>query len=256
MSGYRGSLVLTPGIRVACGAIGVAIFGTGVGAVFWTQNGAGSAALVAIGAAFFGLAALGERIERLELGGATLTIRDLARETFALASEAEQRGDDEAASRLRLVGRQLQKLASHYHSLRSVMRAGHERTIVLELLMDETRRLSAGAALEPDDVLRWYDRGTPEARITALGLMEGDGRLGDFGAAIDAIGHSRSAFEQYHGLVLAQKMLRNQSFGAVEQKLLGIAVERALGHPRLRGDSNRRRVGREILAELDAPSRI
>jgi hypothetical protein len=183
------------------------------------------------------------------------SLGDLARETFALATEADQRGDGEVAKRLRMVGRQLQKLASQYHSLRSVMQAGIERTTALEHVMLEARKLAAGSALEPEDVLRWFDQGTPEARITALGLMEGDLRLGDFGAAIDAIGHSRSAFEQYHGLVLAREMVRSQSLTTIEVTLLRIAVKRALRNPRVRSDSDRRLVGEEILADLERPAR-
>ena len=72
--------------------LGVAIFASGVVAVFVTENGTGAAALLAIGAAFVVFGALGERIERVELGGVTLSIKDLARQTFSLARELERGG--------------------------------------------------------------------------------------------------------------------------------------------------------------------
>lgn len=122
--------MLTPVIRSAAGVLGVGVFGAGVAAVFVTENGTGAAALLAIGAAFLVIAVMGDRVQSVELGGVNLTIRDLARQTFGLAQEAEQRGDDESAARLRTVGKELQALASGYRRLRGSMRpamSGPER---------------------------------------------------------------------------------------------------------------------------------
>jgi hypothetical protein len=88
----RKSSVLTPVIRVAAGVFGVGVFAAGVLAVFVTENGTGAAALLAIGAAFMVVAVLGDRGQSVELGGVNLTIRDLARQTYALAREAEHSG--------------------------------------------------------------------------------------------------------------------------------------------------------------------
>jgi hypothetical protein len=201
------------------------------------------------------LAVLGDRIETVAFGGATLTLRQLAQETFALATEASEGGDEEAAERLRRVGQELQRLASQYRAIRALMPGGPERTRLLELLVAETRELAAEATLRAEDVRRWYDEGTEEARITALALMEGDQRLRDLGTAIDAIGSSRSAFEQYHGLVLADAMVRSGTLTAVEQALLTIAVERSLRSRRLQSDADRRILGGQILDELRRPKR-
>src|SRR3954452_23450927 len=122
----RNPSVLTPVIRTAVGAFGVAAFGAGAVAVFVTENGTGAAALLAIGAAALVLAVLGDRVQSVELGGVNLTIRDLARETFALAEEAEKRGDDQSAEKLRKVGDELQGLARAYRRLRGSMRASRE----------------------------------------------------------------------------------------------------------------------------------
>jgi hypothetical protein len=203
----RKSSVLAPVIRAAAGALGVAVFAAGVLAVFVTENGTGAAALLAIGAAFMVIAVLGDRIQSVELGGVNLTIRDLARQTYALAQEAEHRGDDESAARLRTVASDLEALARGYRRLRGSMRAGHERTRALEHVMTEARRLAECDALGVAHVVTWFEEGTPEARITALGLMQGNPRLRDFEAAVDAIDDSRSAFEQYHGLRLAEMMV-------------------------------------------------
>jgi hypothetical protein len=69
--------------------------------------------------------------------------------------------------------------------------------------MDEARRLVAATPFGVEDVQRWFRSGAPETRVAALGLMQGDARLRDPDAAIETIERPSSAFEQYHGLVLA-----------------------------------------------------
>lgn len=142
--------------------------------VFVTENGIAAAALHAIGAAFMVIAVLGDRIQSVELGGVNLTIRDLARQTYALAQQAGHRGDDESAARLRLVASDLEALARGYRRLRGSMRAGHERTRALEHVMTEARRLAQSDALGVADVVTWFEEGTPEACIAAFGLMQGN----------------------------------------------------------------------------------
>jgi hypothetical protein len=75
---------------VVAGLVGAATFGAGVVAVFRTNNGTGSAALLTIGAVFVGFSVLGDRVESVKFGGAKLGIRDIARQTFDLAARAER----------------------------------------------------------------------------------------------------------------------------------------------------------------------
>lgn len=128
------------------------------------------------------------------------------------------------------------------------MRAGHERTRALEHVMTEARRLAQSDALEAADVVTWFEEGTPEARITALGLMQGNARLRDFEAALDAIDESRSAFEQYHGLLLAEMMLSELT--ASQRAQLAVVTERAVRSHRVRRNSDRRMTGERLLAAL------
>lgn len=244
---YRKSSVPVP-IRLAAGVFGAAAFGTGVVAVFATDNGPGAATLLAIGAAFIAFAALGDRIQSLELGGVNLTLRDIARQTFAFAEEAERRGDDEAAERLRGAGRELQALADEYRRIRSGMGGGPDRTGALEDVVQRTRELAKRGAFEPADVSAWFDDGSPEARIIALALMQEDARLRDFGAAVDAISASESAFEQYHGLRLAEMMVGGLSPG--QRAELAVVVGRARRSFRVRRDPDRAAATRRILSAL------
>ncbi|HWM09304.1 MAG TPA: hypothetical protein VNO82_08160 [Solirubrobacteraceae bacterium] len=237
-------------VRGLAGVLGFAVFAAGAVAVFVTENGTGAAAMLAIGAAFMAFAALGDRIQSLELGGVKLTIRDLARQTYALAREAEHRGDDEAADRLRAVAAELEALARAYRHLRGSMKAGDKRTRVLDDLVLETQSLAESGAFEAADVIRWFEQGTPEARITALALMQGNPRLRDFGAALDAIADSRSAFEQYHGLALAETML--DDLGTTDRAQLTVVTERALRSRRVKTGTDRHELGEQILARLRA----
>ncbi len=237
----------SPAARVGVCVLGAAIFGTGVLAVFTTENGTGAAALLAIGAGFVVIAVLGDRLERVEFGGVSVTIRDMARQTFDLADRVEST-DPAKATSLRKVGHALQELADEYRRLRSSMPSSDERMGALDEVVRKANELAQVAELEPADVSEWFSQGTPEARVTALGLMQGDPRLRDFDAALDAITHSRSGFEQYHGLVLAHDMLGGLSEGRRAQ--LRKAAQRVLRDWRSRRDSYRRDLAEEILKEL------
>jgi hypothetical protein len=214
--------------------IGVPIFAAGIAAVFLTSNGPGSAALVTIGGVFLLLAVLGDRVEALELGGATISLGDVAKSRFALATQKEA-DDPKAARELRAQGRGVQRLANEYAQIRQSMKAGHDRTNALEHVLAETEQLGKDHRFEPVDVWDWFDEGTPETRITALALMHADEEVRDFFAALDAIEHSRTAFEQYHGLRLADEMLPGLT--ALERRWLRLAVDRA---------QHRRRWGRRL----------
>jgi hypothetical protein len=249
MRRFGGSPALTPLIRWTAAALGVAIFATGVAAVFVTENGTGAAALLTIGAAFVAFAVLGDRIASVELGGVRLSIRDLARQTFSLARDAERRGDKDAADRLRSVGAALEELADEYRRLRGSMQAGRERTSAMDHVVEQASKVPGTEDLDPEDVSEWFHQGKPEARVIALGIMQGQPRLRDFDAAVDAIEHSRSAFEQFHGLALAELMLPGLSRG--RQAQLKQVVERAVRSPRLRKDADRHDSAKRILSELD-----
>ena len=114
--------------------------------------------------------------------------------------------------------------------------------------MGEAKRLPDADALDPEDVSEWFHRGKPEARVIALGLMEGSERLRDFDVALEAIERSRSAFEQYHGLKLAEAMIPELSPGKRAQ--LKRAVEHALSSRRVREDADRRTVATRIQVDL------
>jgi hypothetical protein len=193
-------------IRVAVALAGVGMLAAGVVAVFATENGTGSAALVAVGAALLIAAGMWDRLESLEFGGAKVQLRIVER-LRDRAAEAEARGDRAVAEALRAEAQALldeaRPFAASYERLRESLAPGPERTGKLEDIVAEARAAARRRRYEPAEVRH----GTPGNRIFALGLMQEDPRLRDFDVAMDAIKHSRSAFEQYHGLHLAELML-------------------------------------------------
>jgi uncharacterized protein YbjT (DUF2867 family) len=73
-------------------------------------------------------------------------------------------------------------------------------------------------------------------------------RLRDFDVVLNAIARSRSAFEEYHGLKLAELMVPKLSPGKRAQ--LKRAIEHALRSRGVREDSDRRTVATRIRDKL------
>jgi hypothetical protein len=243
--------VLGSGLRLLLGLFGVGSFGVGVLAVFVTENGTGAGVLLAFGGVLLVLALLGDRIESLEFGGAKLGLRAAAAEKFALADEAERRGDATLADRLRIEARALLDaagpIAADYRSVRSSMRPSRERTREMERVVARARKLAATQSFQPAEVLRWLREGTEEERITALAMMQADRELRDFDGALATIQDSRSAFEQYHAMRLTASMIDDLDQAQRHRLAEIIKAERG---PRFRLDSDRWRLSEDILRRL------
>ncbi|QIY68885.1 hypothetical protein HEP84_06375 [Streptomyces sp. RLB1-33] len=245
----------TPVLRVLTGLLGAASFGTGVFAVFVTQNGTGTGVLLAFGGVLLVLALLGDRIESFELGGATLRLRAAAAERFALAEESERQGDTTTADRLRAEAQALLDaagpIAADYQTVRGSMRPSPARTRAMEEVVSRARRLSEEQQFEPAEVLRWLQEGSDEERVTALAMMQASRELRNFEAALTAIEHPRSPFEQYHAMLLTAQMI--DDLDATQLRQLTEAIRSQRG-PRLRRDTDRWRLSEDILRRVDGRS--
>jgi len=247
----------TPVLRVLTGLLGAASFGTGVFAVFVTQNGTGTGVLLAFGGILLVLALLGDRIESFEFGGATLRLRAAAAERFALAEESERQGDTTTANQLRAEAQALLDaagpIAADYRSVRGSMRPSPERTRAMEEVVSRARRLSEEQPFEPAEVLHWLQEGSDEERITALAMMQASRELRNFEAALAAIEHSRSPFEQYHAMLLTAQMIDDLDTTQLRQLAEVIRSQRG---PRLRRDTDRWRLSEDILRRVDGRSGV
>jgi hypothetical protein len=245
----------TPGLRVLMGLLGAGSFGAGVLAVFKTQNGTGAGVLLAFGGVLLVLALLGNRIESFEFGGAKLKLRAAAAEKFALAEESERRGDTTTADRLRAEAQALLDaagpIAADYRSVRGAMRPGPDRTRAMEAVVAQARRLAAAQPFDPAEVLRWLREGGEEERITALAMMQAKRELRNFDAALEAIKHSRSAFEQYHAMRLTAEMI--DDLAPAQRRQLAEAIKTQRGRHFGPG-TDRWRLSEDMLRRLDGRS--
>lgn len=245
------SSAFTPGLRALVGLLGAGSFGTGVLAVFVTDNGTGTGVLLAFGGLLLVLSLLGNRVESMEFGGTTLRLRAAAAERFALAEQSEERGDTDTADRLRSEAQVLLDaagpLAADYRRIRGSLNAGPARTRALDQVVDQARRLSAERRFDPAEVRSWLRHGTDEERITALAMMQATPELRDPDATATAIAHPHSPFEQYHAMLLALRMVGD--LDPAQRRRLAEAV-RSQRWWRLRNDSARRRLRNDLLRHL------
>jgi hypothetical protein len=94
-----------------------------------------------------------------------------------------------------------------YEELRRIVPSGPSRTARMQLWFEDVRREARSSSLNRDQVRELFHQGDEGLRIYALALMQGNERLADFAAALEAIGDSKSAFEQYQGIELARRMV-------------------------------------------------
>lgn len=241
----------SPWLRLLLGMLGAGSFGAGVAAVFLSANGTGTGVLVAFGGIVLVLALLGDRIESLEFGGTKLKMRALAAEKFALAEDSEDRGDSVTAAKLRAEAQALLEaagpIAAEYRTVRGSMRPGPERTMAMERVVARARKLAGEQNFDPDVVIRWLREGDDEERVTALAMMQARPELRDFEAVLIAIKHSRTPFEQYHALLLADVML--DELRADDKRRLAEIVE-SIRSRRFRADTDRWRLSEQILHKV------
>jgi hypothetical protein len=238
--------------RYALGLVGLTSFAVGAVAVFVTENGTGTAALLTIGAVLMVFGAMGERIESLELGNAKLRLRAAAAEKYEQAEVLEQQGDPRSADALRAQARALLEaadpLAARYATVRSLSPAAPERTRAMEQIVADARRQAAAQEFDPGEVSRWLREGSDERRIVALAMMQERKELRDLDLTLDAIAHPHSPFEQYHALRLAEAMVGD--LDARRRQQLAEVIRRAQRSLRFRYDSDRWRLSERVLDRL------
>lgn len=206
-------------IRIAAMALGAAALVAGAVAVFGTNNGAGTAALLGVGLALLVIAAFGYGIVKLRGGGvevelAQVAVRSAAAHLEVAATRAELHGDDEAAAAFRAQAEAVLELGAARGACRQRLRAvAADNGIRVRTNSTTAGDCGSGthgrprAHHDPAEVRELFNSGKSGNRIYAIGLMQEDARLRDFAAMIEAIRGSRSAFEQYTALRLAEKMV-------------------------------------------------
>ncbi|MFC5008254.1 hypothetical protein ACFPIJ_61885 [Dactylosporangium cerinum] len=225
-----GRLVATIGPAVGDGAQGRVVAGAML--VFFTATGF----------------VLGWLLTRVLLAPALSRADGAALAAFVAAEQAEEAGDRASAETLRAEGvrliRQATAAAGRYEQVRRGP-ADPDRTAAMEALVAEAKASTAAGAWLPEQVRDLFREGRDGGRVFALALMEGEPALIDVACVLDAVGASRSAFEQYHALLVTEIAVPAMTPGEREATLRVIEAQTG-PRGRIREGTGRRRVAERI----------
>lgn len=192
-------------VRWGASALGVVGFAAGSVAVFVSDNGLGTVALVIVGAVLMLFPFFEHRIQGVEVGGTKLLLR--AEEHQRRADAAERRGDLLTASQERAKSRELlAPLEEEYRWTRRLMEPGTERARQLEDFMHRARRATSRRPLTVAEVCEWLRSADEETRVVGLAAMRERPDLRDLDALIEVFDAAASAFEQNHSMNVLTEM--------------------------------------------------
>jgi hypothetical protein len=191
-------------------------------------------ALALVGAALLVIPLLYERIESLKISATAVEL--------TLSKAIVELGAPKAAQLLERSG--LTGMVESYEFIRRELADPSflgARIRLQDALVDQAASLSRTQRLDPKEVQRIFREGPPLLRVLTLGLMEGDPSLADPSVVVSAIATSRTANEQYHGLVLAKLLWRTLSTG--ERAAVLAAAD---SDPRIAQDTHRSALVEEL----------
>jgi hypothetical protein len=192
-----------------------------------TGEGDALVALAFAGSALLVVALVHQRLESLKLTATGVELR--------LSKSIVDLGAPMAAKLLEDSG--LTGLVESYEFVHRALAGDSYKDARIRLqdaLVEQAASLARTQKLDPDEVRRIFREGSPHLRVLALGLMEGDLSTADTSVVLSAISTSRTANEQYHGLVLAERLWRNLSTGDRAAVLAAADAD-----PRIAGDPDR-----------------
>ena len=142
-------------------------------------------------------------------------------------------------------------LGDEYESIRKRMKGGDARTEMMNLLVGRAQVLAsqrdAGAVAE-----KVFSRGTDGSRVVGLALARIDTRRQHIELALSGITTSRSPFEQYHALLLAESLL--PSLHPTTMPLLQAAIGSQLEKTIRKDDPSRWIVAQRLIKKLGSTS--
>ena len=179
------------------GAAGLILLAAAAARVIYTSSGAGIVTLLVIGAVLLVSPFVVTRFERLsqhKAGFGQELTSEMAEAGAPNAARILDRTDlARFAESCSFVGRELTD--PRYTSAQIHLQ---------DLLVQRAADLARQEKFEPAEVRTLFANASPEMRILAIGLMNGDPSLADGATILAAIADPRSANEQYQGLELAK----------------------------------------------------
>ncbi len=145
----------------------------------------------------------------------------------------------------------LNGLAELYEATRKAMPSGSERTLKMSSIVAQARAVAAQARYQPMEMTDLLGQNTDGSRIIALAVVQANPDPRAFSLPLDAITHSRSAFEQYQALRAAEEMLPRLDEGQKQQLAAALRDQRSGGPGKfITPDSDRWAISSRILAAL------
>ena len=237
------------------GGLGIAALCAGVLVLFGTEHEARSAFLLTLGVGLVLVALFGPRaqLERFEILGASVRVREVVKSRLELARSAERAGDQDASvpQRQALVLQKLVGLYGLYEHIRRVEPPGARRTYTLDRLAERMQGVGSDADFDSAEVIGWFHDGTDALRVIALNLMLANEDYRDFLVVLETVDAPHSLFEQFYGLQLADEML--PKLDPLERRLLSDAIGRARRKRRFRRDPPLMSLSSSILRRLTNP---
>ena len=224
-------------VRGWCAVGGGVLVALGCVAVFVSDNGAGTAAVLAAGAALVLVAVLAERITAVEAGGVKVELGQAVARKLDEAARADEDGDHVRAAELRDEARELIELNSAEAARFAVTRRsspGWRRSVEQELQVRSWAEAAHRTHPTRELLEQVYDEGSEANRVMALAMMSGHPPAASHEVAERAITEPVSAFEQYHGLVVAHLLALHEPASPATRHLrevvAGALDSGSLGH--------------------------
>jgi hypothetical protein len=231
-------------LNAALLVLGVALAGAGTVAVFTTDSDAGAAALIAVGMFLVLIVGLGDRLESLRYGNLEVVLR-------RKAEEAASRGDIAAARTLAraadTVGQRAARVGRSYTSLRGATPAGPARTAMMDNIIIEAGKEAHAADIDQDEVLNLLWTGSEGSRVWALAILEARPELATTRAVLEAVQRPDQMFDQFHALLLAERVVSLPETGFWPRKRIGEAVESRLRSGALGDDEPALEAARRVI---------
>ena len=233
-------------IDLGVAALAVALVVAGAVAVFVVKNGTGAASLVGAGTVLLALVLLRERIDTLRWGDLELSLR-------RQADVAEAVGDRELARELVVAADGLRRraapVADSYEAIRRSMAKSDARTAALEAQMEQARAAARTGEFDGEEIEDLFRTGTEGERIYALAVLLEHPDLASSNLVLDGVRDSRSRFEQYYSLVLAD--LVEPRLAPEQKRTLQKVLRDQTDSGLVPADGDRGRVATRILRRLE-----
>jgi formylglycine-generating enzyme required for sulfatase activity/MinD-like ATPase involved in chromosome partitioning or flagellar assembly len=144
-------------------------------------------------------------------------------------------------------------LAHEYEQLRERMAPGGERTFQMNALVDRIQTL-AGTSPTPNLPQELFRLQTSGARITGLAIAQRTVQPKHIDLAVEAISDPRSAFEQFHALILADRLL--QAIDTDGKERIRQAIKSQIGKFITPGDPSRWQLAESLLNKLRSEAKV